>query len=84
MTAPTRRLLDDILTLPDGERAEFAAALLRSLDPPGEEISRADWESSWRTEVTERVARADSGVTVPLPWSEARRQIVGRGCDDAG
>jgi len=73
MNAPAKKLLEDALTLPDGERAELAASLIASLDRQVDEDARAEWEA----EITRRLAELDNGSVTPIPWTEARRMIAG-------
>ena len=73
MTPEARRLIDAALRLPLEARAALVGALIESLDPTIDEGSAAAWEA----EVARRVAELDDGSVRPIPWSEARRSIVG-------
>jgi putative addiction module component (TIGR02574 family) len=72
MTKHASQLLEQALRLPEGERADFAAQLLDSLDPTAED----DVEAAWSKEILERLQDLDSGKEKPIPWSEARRMIL--------
>jgi hypothetical protein len=52
MERRTHALLNQALTLPEGDRADLAAALLESLEPSQD----AEIEAAWKTEVATRVA----------------------------
>jgi putative addiction module component (TIGR02574 family) len=68
------RLLEDALKLPPEARAALAGSLLDSL----EEGIDAEAESEWEAEIARRVQQLDSGVVSPIPWSEARKAILGQ------
>lgn len=68
------RLLEEALKLSPEARAALAASLLESLD---EEIDEGA-EAAWAEEITKRVRELDSGSVAAVPWSEARRIILGR------
>ena len=61
------------LRLPKSARAALAARLLESLDAEIDE----DAEEAWDAEIARRHEEIDSGRVKMVPWSEARRQIMG-------
>ena len=61
------------MQLPPEARAALAGSLLDSLDQPPD----PDAEAAWATEITERLAEIDAGRAKLIPWSQARRTIVG-------
>ena len=67
-------LLQEVLSLPDAERAEIAGALLESLEPAPEE----DVETAWRQEVAARVAASETGDVTTTPWEEIRDRFMAR------
>ncbi len=67
-------LLTLALDLPESDRAEIAAALLESLEPPAE----ADVETAWREEVARRVAAIDAGEVQMIPWEQVREELFTR------
>lgn len=73
MTPEARRVIDAALRLPPEARAALAGTLIESLDSTIDEGATAAWEA----EVERRVAELDDGSVSPIPWSEARRSIVG-------
>ena len=74
MTERAQKLLDEALALAPGERADFAATLLESLDgEPDEGV-----EEAWAAEVERRIREVESGSVKLIPWAEARRQLLER------
>ena len=67
-------LLQEVLSLPDNERAEIAGALLESLEPAPE----ADVETEWRQEVAARMAALEAGGVTTTPWEEIRDRFMAR------
>lgn len=68
------KLLEEALKLSPEARAALAASLLESLEEDVDEGA----EAAWAAEFAKRVRELDSGAVMPVPWSEARRQILGR------
>jgi putative addiction module component (TIGR02574 family) len=71
MSLTTERILEDILTLPDDQRAELAARLLQSLD---REVD-PDAEEAWAVEIERRCAAVDAGEITLSEWHDVRRRI---------
>jgi len=74
MTSRAEAVLTLALDLPDGERADIAAALLESLDPP----PGTDVEEAWRREVSRRVAAIDAGEVEMVPWERVREDLFSK------
>ncbi len=74
MTPDPGKLLEEALKLSPEARAALAASLLESLDEDVDE----GVEAAWAEEIAKRIHELDSGVVTPVPWSEARRMILGR------
>lgn len=62
-------VLEQALELPERERADLAARLLRSIPEPGlddggdgEELSGPAWEAAWTAELDRRVEEVESGT----------------------
>jgi len=68
------KLLEEALKLSPEARAALASSLLESLDEAVDE----GVEAAWAAEIGKRVREVDSGAVAPVPWSEARRMILGR------
>jgi len=66
----TDTLLDQALGLPLNQRAELAAALLRSLDGHPDE----DVEAAWTAEIQKRVREIDAGTANLDEWPEVRER----------
>ncbi|MHC4275452.1 MAG: addiction module protein [Planctomycetota bacterium] len=73
MNEAEARILKDALKLPPEARAAIAGSLLDSLDQPPD----PDAEAAWEAEVAKRVRELDDQAVTPVPWSAARRAIVG-------
>lgn len=69
----TEEVLREALKLPMEARAALAGSLLDSLDDTIDESAAAAWD----TEIARRIREIDEGRAGLIPWSEARRQIVG-------
>lgn len=74
MVSDPGKLLEEALKLSPEARAALAASLLESLD---EEIDEGV-EAAWAEEIAKRIRELDAGTITPVPWSEARRMILGR------
>jgi putative addiction module component (TIGR02574 family) len=72
MSSKGTNLLDQVLALPESERAEFAEALLSSL--PANDAD-ADDDAEFRAELRRRVEEAKSDPTSVIPWAEVKRRI---------
>ena len=69
----TEEVLREALKLPMEARAALAGSLLDSLDDMIDE----DAEAAWAVEIARRVREIDEGRAELVPWTEARRRIVG-------
>ena len=67
------RLLRDALRLSPEARAALAGALLDSLEAEPD----PDAEAAWDAEIRKRIAELDAGAVKTVPWSEARKIILG-------
>jgi putative addiction module component (TIGR02574 family) len=67
------KVLKDALRLPAGARAALAGHLLESLDESVDE----DVEVAWSKDIARRIDDIDQGKVKTVPWSVARRQILG-------
>ncbi len=80
MSPKTERLLADALKLPSQARAALAAQLIESLDQEVDE----DAEAAWSVEIARRVKELETGKVKTVPWSAARRQILGLASESSG
>ena len=74
MKSSHKKVVQEALRLPAPARAALAGHLIESLDDAVDE----DAESAWDKEIARRIADLDNGKTKTVPWSVARRQILGR------
>jgi putative addiction module component (TIGR02574 family) len=74
MTGPARRLLQDVLALPEDERLELASEIIASVDGPRD----ADWESAWLAELDRRVEAASARGEPAAGWTDVRGRILRR------
>jgi putative addiction module component (TIGR02574 family) len=72
MDREVSELLEKALSLPPEARAALAGSLLDSLDS----IVDASAEEEWNKEIARRIEEIDAGKVKPIPWAEARRQIL--------
>lgn len=73
MDRSREKLIEEALQLPEEARAALGGILLESLDGP----VGTGAESTWAEEIDRRVAKLDTGASKLIPWSLARRQILG-------
>ena len=71
MSLTTERILEDVLSLPENQRAELAMRLLQSLD---REID-PDAEEAWAAEIERRCAAVDAGEITLSDWHDVRRRL---------
>ena len=74
MTAAARKLLHDVLSLPEDERLELASQIIASVDG-GED---ADWETAWLSELDRRAEVARARGETGAEWSEVRARVLQR------
>jgi len=74
MKPAQRKVFEEVLRLPLEARAALVGHLLDSLDDAVDE----DAESAWSKEIARRIDDLDRGKVKTVPWSVARRQILGR------
>lgn len=82
MTPRATELLAELIQLPEGDRGELASRLLESLE--GNPDPDADADAAWADEIKARLEDIRSGRVTPVPWDEARRQILADDGDAAG
>ncbi len=65
-----KQIEDEVLCLPENERAELAQKILISLDVPSESEIAEDW----LVEAKQRARELDEGIVQPIPAEEVRRK----------
>ncbi|MCH8063170.1 MAG: addiction module protein [Chloroflexi bacterium] len=73
MNWDTSSILRELLKLPPEARAALAGSLLDSID----ETVDPDLEAAGEMEIVTRLRELDNSDVKTVPWSEARRIIVG-------
>ena len=73
MSSETTKLLEEALNLPPEARAALVGSLLESLD----DALDANAEAAWEAEIARRIQELDSSKIRLVPWSDARRKIIG-------
>jgi putative addiction module component (TIGR02574 family) len=74
MKSSHKKVVEEALRLPAAARAALASHLIASLDNTVDE----DAELTWSKEIARRIADLDNGKVKTVPWSVARRRILGR------
>lgn len=74
MSTNHKKVFQDALRLPAEARAALASHLIESLDDSVDD----DAEAAWSKEIARRIGELDKGKLKTVPWSLARRQILGR------
>jgi putative addiction module component (TIGR02574 family) len=73
-TVTLSRLRAEALTLPEGERAELAHELVKSLDAPPDTNVADEWDK----EILRRLAQVEAGTAKLLDRDEFRRRMRAR------
>jgi len=73
MKSDAKKLIDEALRLPPEARAALAGQLIESLDVQVDE----DAEEAWSLEIARRLKDIEAGKVRGIPWTRARRQILG-------
>jgi putative addiction module component (TIGR02574 family) len=62
MASAFEALVEQVLELPEEERNELTARLLRSLEPAdGDELSAQEWDAAWSAELDRRIGEIRDG-----------------------
>ena len=69
------QLKQEAATLSESERAELAAELLRSLDPPADDADPAEIERLWIAEARRRSEEISHGEAQTIPGDEVFARI---------
>lgn len=71
-----RKLVRELLELPDEERGELAVMLLRSLEPDdGEELTGKEWEAAWAAEIDRRMREVAEGKVELIDGDQVDAEI---------
>lgn len=77
MSEEAKKVLEQALKLAPEARAAIAGSLIESLDTQADEEA----EAAWSLEIQRRLKEIDEGTVKAVPWSEARRRILGSSVD---
>ena len=67
----TATLLEEVLSLPERDRAEIATRLLESLDSE----TQQEVDEAWAAEIERRCAAVDAGTLGTSDWKDVRARI---------
>jgi putative addiction module component (TIGR02574 family) len=69
-------VLQEALRLPDRERGELVARLLRSLEPDdGDEVGPEEWDKAWSEEIARRVGEVRDGSVELVDGDEVMAEL---------
>jgi putative addiction module component (TIGR02574 family) len=74
MSDAARKLLEDVLALPEDERLALASEIIASVDGPRD----SDWDATWLAELDRRVDAAKTRGETGSDWTEVRSRILRR------
>lgn len=72
MSAAARKLLQDVLALPEDERLEVASEIIASVDGPPD----GDWNEAWVAELDRRVDAAKAQGESGADWADVRARVL--------
>jgi putative addiction module component (TIGR02574 family) len=69
-------IFEQALALPEEERGELIARLLRSLEPDvGDELTTDAWEAAWSSEIERRANEVRSGSVALVDGDDVLREM---------
>lgn len=74
MSTDSKQILENALALPESDRADIAASLIRSLDDGQDD----DAEALWAAEIRRRIQSVDDGSAKLIPWEDVLTEMRGR------
>lgn len=74
MSDAARKILQDVLALPENERLELASEIIASVDGPRD----GDWEAAWLSELDRRTEAAKQHGESGTEWTDVRARILKR------
>jgi putative addiction module component (TIGR02574 family) len=66
-----QEMVEEVLRLPEADRAKLAVTLIESLDSETQSTSSDEWDA----EIRRRLEELDRGDVAAIPWDEVRRQL---------
>ena len=73
MNTQSQQFLQSALQLPESDRAEIAASLIRSLDSELDD----DADAAWAVEIQRRIQSIDRGEVKLIPWDDVIAEMRG-------
>lgn len=71
-----RKLVTELLELPDEDRGALAALLWRSLEPDdGDELTGKEWEAAWGAEIDRRLREVTEGTVELVDGDQVDAEI---------
>jgi putative addiction module component (TIGR02574 family) len=67
-----KEVFQQVLQLPERDRATLAGLLIETLDP----VSEPDVEAAWSEEIKRRLGEVDSGAVELIEWEEVRAELL--------
>lgn len=74
MSDAARKILQDVLILPEDERIELASEIIASVDGPRD----TDWDAAWLAELDRRTEAAKDRGESGADWTDVRARILKR------
>ena len=74
MSDAARKLLQEVLALPEDERLELASDIIASVEGPRD----ADWDDAWLAELDRRTEAAKTRGESGSDWTDVRSRILKR------
>lgn len=74
MNTQYQDIIDTALALPEADRADIAATLIRSLETETD----ADADAMWAAEIQRRLDAIDRGEVRLVPWDDVMRELRNR------
>ena len=75
MGLPRERLENEVLKLPQEERARLVELILRSLESDFPEENQTDVDAAWEAEIERRVSDIKSGRVRPIPGEDVFKEL---------
>ena len=72
---PVDEILERALQLSSKDRGKIVEILIRSLDPPGQDISEEEWEKVWGPELERRALACERGEIEAVDWRESLARV---------
>jgi hypothetical protein len=68
-------ILERALQLSSKDRGKIVEILIRSLDPPGDDLSEEEWAKVWGPELERRALACERGEMEVVDWRESLARV---------